>query len=226
MKSKKKEAASDPSADPSAEPSAEPSVASVEPSAAEAVTPSSPPPPPTDDMKASSPETAPGGEIPSSVPSGSADKELIELRAEKDEFYDQLIRLKAEYENFRKRIDREKPELIRHGRDSLLDRLFPLYDVLLAAHDQIAAHGEEQSTKDLAKGLKMIFREFTEVFKAEGVEIIQTVGKPYDFNQHEVLGQVETAEHPEGTVVEELQRGYRIGERILRHAKVRVAKKK
>ena len=149
-------------------------------------------------------------------------KELAAKEAEVQGLYDQLIRLKAEFDNYRKRTDREKPELARWARGQLLESLLPLYDVLLSAHGQVAR--AETPTAELKRGLELIFQEFTKVFAAEGVAVIETVGKPYDFDKHEVLGAVESASHPEGTVVEELQRGYLLGGKVLRPAKVRVAK--
>jgi molecular chaperone GrpE len=149
-------------------------------------------------------------------------KELASKEAENKALYDQLLRMKAEFENYRKRVDREKPELVRYGRVQLVETLLPLYDVLLAAHDQVLQ--AKTSTAELQKGLELIFKEFTKLFQSEGVTPIETVGKPYDFEKHEALGQVETKDYPEGTVVDEIQRGYLLGGKVLRAAKVRVAK--
>ena len=150
--------------------------------------------------------------------------------AESKSLFDQLLRLKADFENYRKRVDREKPALIRHGKRELLERLLPLYDVLLSAHQQVVLQTEqpdagdrEPAVAEMMRGLEMIFGEFTKLFKGEGVTVIETVGKPYDFNRHEVLGQVETDEVPEGGVVDEIQRGYLIDDQTLRPAKVRIA---
>lgn len=155
-------------------------------------------------------------------------KRLAAAEDEAKQLLDQLIRLKADFENYRKRVDREKPELVRLGKAALIERLLPLYDVLNAAHLQVtrAAGGEAVSAAELTRGLELIFKEFAKLFEAEGVAAMECVGKPYDFDRHEALGQVETDEHPEGTVVEELQRGYTLGGKTLRHAKVRVAAKK
>lgn len=150
--------------------------------------------------------------------------DVAALEAEKKKYFDQLLMLQAEFENFRKRVDREKPELMRHGRREVLERMIPLYDVLLAAHDQVAQSNGEKG--ELVRGLEMIFEEFTKLFEAEGVAVIASIGEKYDFDRHEVLGQVETDEYAEGVVVEELQRGYLIGGKVLRPAKVRIAKKK
>jgi molecular chaperone GrpE len=168
--------------------------------------------------------SAPSAE-PSAEPAGSAlEKELFE----------QILRLKADFENYRKRVDRDKPQWERLGRVQLLGKLLPLYDVLLSAHGQVLRQGEalakaEDSSKnvsELVRGLELIFKEFTKLFESEGVRTMETVGKPYDFNLHEVLGQVETDEHPEGVVVEEISRGYTMDGSVLRPARVRIAKKK
>ncbi|HAH08203.1 MAG TPA: nucleotide exchange factor GrpE [Elusimicrobia bacterium] len=160
------------------------------------------------------------------APSAPSDKEK--------ELFDQILRLKADFENYRKRVDRDKPSWERHGKVQLLGKLLPLYDVLLSAHEQAVRHGEtlakaddgQKTVSELVRGLELIFKEFTKLFESEGVKVVETVGKPFDFNLHEVLGQVETDAHPEGTVVEELARGYTLDGAVLRPAKVRIAKKK
>ncbi len=163
-----------------------------------------------------------------------AEHALAAGEAERRSLFDQLVRLKAEFENFRKRVDRERPELVAYGRGELLSRLIPLYDVLLSAHEEVLRHQEwvkaaankadHAPGTELVRGLEMIFVEFTKLFGAEGIEAMETLGKPYDFNRHEVVGQVETDGEPEGTVVEEVQRGYLLRGKVLRAAKVRVAK--
>ena len=142
--------------------------------------------------------------------------------APKPDYYEQLLRLKAEFENYRKRMDRERPEWVQLGKAGLLDKLLPLYDLLIQAHDQIT--NGQAAGADIAKGLELIFKEFTKVFEAEGVKPIESVGKPYHYDLHEALGAVETDEHPEGTVVDELQRGYTVKGKLLRPARVRIAK--
>jgi len=166
-------------------------------------------------------------------------KESVDLtpEQEREKLYKQLLMLKAEFENYRKRVDRDRPSLIRLGKEDLLTRLLPLYDMLLDAHKQIAGHsepvGDEEAADDwdptvrsLVHGLELIFTEFTKLFKAEKISAIEETGQPYDFNRHEVLGQVETDEFPDGTVIDILQRGYLLDARTLRAAKVRIAKAK
>ncbi len=155
---------------------------------------------------------------------------LAAADAENKKLFDQLIRIKAEFENFRKRADREKPALIRHGRDDVLSGLLPLYDTLLSAHEDVLRRSEESggdgAGAEIVRGLELTFAEFTKFFKAEGVTVMDAKGSPYDVDRHEVLGQVETEEFEEGTVMEVIQRGYLIRGATLRTAKVRIAKNK
>jgi molecular chaperone GrpE len=141
--------------------------------------------------------------------------------APKEDFYGQLLRLKAEFENFRKRTDREKPEYYKAGKADMLLKLLPVYDVLRKAHADIqASHGDSAA----AKGMDMVFKEFEKIFKEEGVTIMEPVGKPYDASKHEVLGMAAKDGAADGEVVDVLQDGYMQGDRVLRTAKVRIAK--
>ncbi|MFH1724611.1 MAG: nucleotide exchange factor GrpE [Elusimicrobiota bacterium] len=186
-----------------------------------------------EEAKSDSPEPAAGTPPAGAGAPGEAAKKEEE---EKKNLFDQIVRLRAEFENYRKRVDREKRELVLYGKRELLERLIPLHDVLLAAHEHVLRHAgaglpkakggasSDAPQAELVRGLELIFAEFTKLFEAEGVTVIKTVGVPCDFDKHEVLGQVETDEYPEGTVVEELQRGYLLGGRTLRAARVRIAK--
>ena len=144
-----------------------------------------------------------------------------EAKAEPN-YYDQLLRLKADFENFRKRSDREKPELMRFGRAAVVAKLLPVYDLLEQAHRQIQA---QHSDTELAKGMEGIFKEFQKIFKEEGVTLMEPVGRPYDPTSQEVLGTVAKEGVEEGVVVDVLQNGYMLEDRVLRTAKVRIAKK-
>lgn len=141
---------------------------------------------------------------------------------EAPDYYDQLLRLKAEFENFRKRTDREKPEYHRLGKAEVLFKLLPLYDLLQRAHEQIqSTHAETE----LAKGMDGIFKEFEKIFREEGVRPMEPLGKPYDPLAHEVIGTADTPDAEEGTVVEVYQNGFMLEDKVLRTAKVRIARK-
>ncbi|HVC08961.1 MAG TPA: nucleotide exchange factor GrpE [Elusimicrobiota bacterium] len=139
--------------------------------------------------------------------------------AAEPDYFRQLLSLKAEFENYRKRVDREKPEIYKMGRAQILLKLLPIYDLLQKAHGQIqAAHADS----DLARGMEGIFKEFEKIFKEEGVAAMDAVGKPYDPLRHEVLGAVES-QSPEGTVLDVLQAGFTLHDKVLRPARVRIS---
>lgn len=156
----------------------------------------------------------------------SAEGELAKQTRQSGEYYNQLLRLQADFENYRKRVEKEKPELIKWGKAEILMKLMPLYDLLLAAHLHINNNKEGGSSGDVLKGLEMIFKEFTKVFESEGIRPMEPVGKPYDPMASEILGVVDGTDENDGLVVEELQKGFYYGDKILRPARVKIAKKK
>ena len=161
-------------------------------------------------------QTEEKGELP--IPEAPAAPPVVET----PDYFKQLLLLKAEFENYRKRVDREKPEYYRMGKGDVISRLLPIYDLLLQAHIEVqAAHMDTP----LAKGMEMIFKEFEKIFTEEGVKAMVPVGKPFDALMHEVVGTVEKSDVPEDTVVDVLQAGFTHKDKALRTAKVRIAKK-
>jgi molecular chaperone GrpE len=161
-------------------------------------------------------------EIKTTEPSGEAVAipQAVEKGPEPD-YYSQLIRLKAEFENYRKRVDREKPEWYRMGGAGVLAKLLPLYDLLRHAHDDVqAGYGDTP----LARGMEAIFKEFEKLFKEEGVTMMDPLGKPFDPHYHEVLGFVNRPGCEEGVVADVLQAGFLLDDKVLRTAKVRLQK--
>ena len=138
------------------------------------------------------------------------------------DYYGQLLRLKAEFENYRKRIDRDRPEWIRLGRAEVIAKLLPLYDLLQRAHQEILA-GHADSP--MAQGMDAIFREFEKLFREEGVSAVDPSGKAFDPHYHEALGFTDKPGCEEGAVAEVLQMGFLFGDKVLRTAKVRLQKK-
>ena len=137
------------------------------------------------------------------------------------DYYGQLIRLKAEFENYRKRVDREKPEWYRMGEAGVLEKLLPLFDLLRHAHQEVkAGHADTP----LAKGMDAIFREYEKLFKEEGVTQMDPLGKAFDPHYHEALGFVNRPGIDDGLVADVLQAGFLIGDKVLRTAKVRLQK--
>lgn len=151
-------------------------------------------------------------------------KEIEGLRAkveslenEKNELYDQLLRKAAEFENFRRRTQKEKEDLLLYGNEKLLQNLLPILDDL---NNAVAAAKQSPDFDSLVTGLEMISQKTKKLFEQAGVsEIDNPVGKPFDFELHEALMNI-PSEVPEGYVVQELQKGYKLFDKVLRHTKV------
>lgn len=138
------------------------------------------------------------------------------------DYYDQLLRLKAEFENYRRRVDREKPQWFARGRAEVAAKLLPLYDLVRHAHEDVKAG---QADTPLAKGMDAIFKEYEKLFREEGVSKMEPLGKPFDPNYHEAFGFVDKPGFEEGDVADVLQAGFLLGDKVLRTAKVRIQKK-
>ena len=153
--------------------------------------------------------------------SKSADltKELTEKSQKIEEFTDTLKRLQAEFENYKKRTDKEKLELMKYAQGELMLKLLPVLDTF-----EIAL----KSTKDhekFAKGMEMVFAQFYSAFESSGLRPIKAAGEKFDPFRHEVLMKEECDKH-EDIVLDELQKGYMLNDRVLRHSKVKISCKK
>ena len=144
-------------------------------------------------------------------------------KAKAQSYLDQLVRLQADFSNFRKRSEKEKGEAIRFGKETVVERMISLLDVM----EQALSHSHSSSdVANLRKGFEMVVHEFGRLLKAEGAEPLKTVGKPFDPHLHEALEQVETEKEDQNNIVlEEVQKGYTLNGRLLRPARVKVARK-
>src|SRR5258708_17303301 len=143
-----------------------------------------------------------------------------EAKAKSAEYYDQLLRLRAEFENFRKRAEREKSEARVWGKQEVLLQLVSLVDVFEQAMVQVH---QAKDLKQVVQGVEMLHKNFTQFLKAEGLEPIDLVGKPFDPELAEALAQQEVDDESlVGIVLDEIQKGYRFQGRVLRPSRVRV----
>lgn len=143
---------------------------------------------------------------------------LEELRRERDALNDRLLRTAAEFENYRKRMDRERRELSDYTAGEVIKELLPIIDNLERA---LQAAPQDDP---LRKGVELIHKQMLEMLRKRGVTPIEALGADFDPNVHEAVTHEESAQHREGEVMQELQRGYKVGERLLRPAMVKVAK--
>jgi molecular chaperone GrpE len=154
------------------------------------------------------------GELPPDLPAA-----YRQLFAEKQELYDRLLRKQAELENFRKRSKREKEDFLQHATADLVRALLPTLD----AFERALKHQDETVTSEYHQGVELIYRELLEVLGRAGLAPLETVGKDFDPHLHQAVETVRSREHRDHEIVEELQRGYKLKQRLLRPAIVRVA---
>jgi molecular chaperone GrpE len=146
---------------------------------------------------------------------------LVEARAEAARLKDTWMRTAADFDNFRKRARRDVDDARRSGREDLLKEILPVFDNLERA---VQSAQRATEVKPVADGLTMVIKQFVDVVGRVGITKVKTVGAPFDPTMHEAIQQVETDDHPPGTVVSEVQAGYMQGDRLVRAAMVVVAK--
>jgi len=150
-----------------------------------------------------------------------APSELELLTAERDKLKDQLLRTMADFDNFRKRARRDAEDALRRGREDSLRDVLPIVDNLERA---VEASRGATDVVAVISGIEMVLRSFDDIAGRMGVTRVEAAGERFDPTLHDAIQQVETAEHPPGTVLTVVVAGYRIGERLLRPAMVVVAK--
>ncbi|CAG5093338.1 Protein grpE [Thermobacillus xylanilyticus] len=148
------------------------------------------------------------------------DARIAELESQIEEYRQRLLRAQADFDNFRRRTQREKEELAKYASMELISRLLPVLDNFERA---IGASKDSGDFEALAKGVDMIHRQLLQLLEQEGLKPMETVGQPFNPEFHEAVMRVESDEHEEGTVVEELQRGYILKDRVIRPAMVKVS---
>lgn len=150
-------------------------------------------------------------------------QKLKEEAAKAQEYWDKLLRLQADFDNTRKRIEREKNDFVKFAHEGIIFELLNVLDDLERAVE--LAQEKHQDLSGFLKGVEMILAHLYDMLKSHGVKPIDAEGKIFDPHYHEALMQVENKEMPEHTVLEELQKGYLLNDRVLRTAKVKVSKK-
>ena len=149
-------------------------------------------------------------------------KALEEEKAKSQNYLDQLLRLQADFENYRKRTEKEKPLLISFGKAEVLKALLPMYDNLLKAKGEFNKEGAD--LKHLKHGLSMILEEVEKSFKAQGLKVLDGVGKPYNPMTQEVITTVPSPSKDDGKVLQELGKAVELDGKIIRPAQVVVCK--
>lgn len=172
----------------------------------------------------SKPRASADGDAPGVVPLSEVDAlraQLADKEREIANLKDKYLRALADGENARKRIRQQSEESVRLQRENLLRDLFPIIDNLERAVDAARGGG---NGKPIVEGVEMVLRSLLDFLRGHGVTPQETIGQPFNPQFHEAADHIESAEHPPNTVISEFHRGYQIGERVLRPARVAVAK--
>jgi len=153
------------------------------------------------------------------------DNETIEeVSSEKPTFEDQLaeakdkyLRLYADFENFRRRTSKEKIEMIQNASEALLKELIPIVDDFERANNSFETITEVEPMKE---GIALIFNKFQKTLAGKGVKVIESKGKDFDVELHECITQFAAGEENKGKVIEEIEKGYSLNDKVIRYAKV------
>ena len=149
--------------------------------------------------------------------------EKLKEKAEKsDEYFDKLLRIQAEFDNYKKRLEKEKIEFIKFANSDIILEMLKILDDFERA---VEAGKSKHDFDILYKGVEMIWNDLKEFLKQKGLKEIEAKGKPFNPHEHEAMMQEERDDEPEGHVVEEFQKGYKLNDRVIRPAKVKVSKK-
>ncbi|MCZ8511152.1 nucleotide exchange factor GrpE [Paenibacillus filicis] len=150
----------------------------------------------------------------------AVEAELEKFKQLAEENATRTLRAQADFDNFRRRTLKEKEEFAKYASQKLIEQLLPVVDNFERA---LATSKETKDYDALAKGVEMIFRQLDGVLSNEGLQRMEAVGTPFNPEFHQAIMQVESEEHEEGIVVEEVQKGYMLKEKVLRPAMVKVS---
>lgn len=150
-------------------------------------------------------------------------EELKQRAAKADEHWERLLRTTADFDNYKKRAAREKQDAIKFANESLLQKLIPIldtFDMALAATQNNSA----DAVQSLQTGISMVYQQLKSALADAGLEEVDATGKAFDPNLHEAISQKEAAGVPEGQVIQQLRKGYKLRDRLLRPASVVISK--
>ena len=168
-------------------------------------------------------EDNPTNDTSSALNDPPADTEAAtsELQRQRDEFYDLLLRKSAEFDNYRKRVERDRQMLTDAAAANMIEELLPLMDDLERA---LKAEAGTDSGDAYRRGVELIHQQLGEILRRRGVRAIESVGADFDPHYHQAVSHEPAEGRREGEIVEEFRRGYMLGDRLLRPSMVKVAK--
>ncbi len=162
-------------------------------------------------------------EVDASTEKEEAAQEAVEKteKTEEDEALEhKFLRLSADFQNYKRRTEKEKSDIYRSANSQLITNMLPLIDDFERAFD----HAGDANKDSFVSGMELIFKNFMDVLKKEGLELIESVGAPFDPNLHHAVMTEESEEHEPDHVILEMQKGYKLNGKVLRPSMVKVSK--
>jgi molecular chaperone GrpE len=157
---------------------------------------------------------------PEMIEPAALNLQVEELQKQVTQYKDMLLRKAAEFDNFKRRIENETANIVRFATESLIDDLLPVLDDF----ERSLKHSKEMKESEaLVKGVEMIYLKLVKVLEGRGVKAFETVGKEFSVDYHDALMQMPRNDMPPHTVIEEVEKGYMLNDKVIRHAKVVVS---
>lgn len=150
------------------------------------------------------------------------EEQLSTSDKEAEEYLDHLRRMKADFENYKKRMLKERQKIVNWAIEDLIKEFLPVVDDMERALD---SSRESEQISSLLEGVEMVYNQFKELLKKKGVEQIPAEGEEFNPEVHEAIQRIESNEHPDNIIVEEMRKGYRIEDKVLRPSLVKVNKR-
>lgn len=152
----------------------------------------------------------------------SSEEKLKKLEQQASEFKDMLLRKAAEFDNYKRRTESEISNVYRYASESLITELLPVLDDF---DRMMKTWNDKHDAESLGKGVNLVYEKFRNVLKEQGLKYIEAEGKPFDVNLHEAIMQKESEDLNPDTVTDEIEKGYYLKDKVIRHSKVVVSKK-
>jgi len=165
-------------------------------------------------------DTEQGGQANANEDESGVGQKIEELQKLADTYKDQFLRKAAEFDNYKRRTESEYISIIRNANESLLISLIPIIEDLVRS---LKAGKDQMDPEGFYKGVELIYQKLMKGLEARGLVPFESIGKPFDVEYHDALLQAPRSDVPPHTVIEEVERGYKLNEKVLRHAKVVVS---
>jgi molecular chaperone GrpE len=146
--------------------------------------------------------------------------QMEELQKQVDQYKDLLLRKAAEFDNYKRRVENETTNILKYATESLVEDLLPVLDDF---ERSIKHRKENKESEALVRGIDLIYQKFVKVLEGRGVKTFDTVGKEFNVEYHDALMQIPRTDVPHHTILEEVEKGYTLNDKVIRHAKVVVS---